>query len=139
MPQFEIIDHTADIGITAYGKDVKEIFAGSAYAMFSLIADLDNVEEKTHQNIEVTATDQESLLVSWLNELLYICDVERKIFKRFDIVHLDKNRLKAKAFGETIDQARHALKTDIKAATYHMLKIEKLANGNFKAQVIFDI
>ena len=139
MPQFELIDHTADIGITAYGKDLKEIFAGSAYAMFSLTADLDNVEENTHCEIEVTATDKESLLISWLNELLYVYEVEHMLFKRFDIVHLDKNRLKAKAFGEKIDSARHGLKTDIKAATYHMLKIEKMANGNFKAQVIFDI
>lgn len=139
MPQFEIIDHTADIGIAAYGNDIKEVFATSAYAMFKLIADLDNVGEKLKRDIEVTATDKEILLVSWLNELLYVCEVEHMLFKRFDIVHLDQNRLKAKVFGEKIDSAHHEIKIDIKAATYHMLKIEKIANGNFKAQVIFDI
>ncbi|MHC4537783.1 MAG: archease [Planctomycetota bacterium] len=138
MSQFDIIDHTADIGVTVYGKYLKDLFTNAAHAMFSLMANLDNMEEKIIRKIEITAPDQESLLVSWLNELLYIYDAEYMLFKRFDIIHLDENRLKAKASGEKINLERHELKTDIKAATYHMLKIEKTVNDSFRAQIIFD-
>ena len=136
MPRFEIIDHTADIGIAAYGEDLKEAFANSAYAMFSLMAELEAVEERVWREVGVTAPDQEALLVAWLNELLYLSDVEYIIFKRFEITELDKTRLRARAYGEKSDLLRHNLKTPIKAATYHMLEIKK-ENG-IRAQVIFD-
>lgn len=137
MPRFEIIDHTADIGIIAYGKDKKEVFANSAFAMFSIIAELDGVAESMFREVEVTAEDEEALLVAWLNELLYLFDVENIIFKRFDIINLDQFRLRANAYGEKFDSACHRLNTQIKAATYHMLKLEK--EDGFKAQIIFDI
>lgn len=144
MPRFEIIDHTADIGIAAYGADLKEAFANSAYAMFSLMAELEAVEERTWRDIEVTAPDQEVLLVAWLNELLYLSDVEYIIFKRFDITNLDEKQLRARAYGEKSDLLRHDLKTPIKAATYHMLEIKKSSassdepGNTFRVQVIFD-
>ncbi len=135
--KFEIIDHTADIGIMAYGKNEKEVFANSAYAMFSLIADLDGVAESIRREVEVTATDQETLLASWLNELLYLFDAEQIIFKSFEVIDLGEQRLRAIARGERVDLSRHKLKTQVKAATYHMLKVEK--EDGFKAQVILDV
>ena len=141
---FEIIDHTADIGIAAYGRDIKEAFANSAYAMFSLMARIDAIEEKVSYDIEVTAPDQESLLVAWLNELLYLSDVNHVIFKRFNITNLSESQLRAQAYGEKADPSRHELKTQIKAATYHMLEIKKpsvspdKSRNSFMVQVIFD-
>ena len=60
---FEIIDHTADVGIRAYGDNMSQAFANAAKALFSLITELDNVEEVLHRDTELTAADQESLLV----------------------------------------------------------------------------
>ena len=137
MPRFEVIDHTADVGIIAYGSDLREAFANSAYGMFSLIADLDGVKEKVSRKVDVHSTDEEALLVDWLNELLYLFDVEHVIFKRFDITALSQNSLQAKVYGEKIDTSRHQLKTAVKAATYHMLKIEK--NKEIKIRFILDI
>lgn len=137
MSRFEIIDHTADVGIIAYGSDLEEVFANSAYGMFSLIADLDEVRAEVYRDVDVQAQDQEALLVSWLNELLYLFDVDHIIFSRFDISNLSQNQLRARVYGEKINASRHQLKTAVKAATYHMLKVEK-ENG-FKAQVILDI
>ncbi len=137
MPRFEVIDHTADVGIIAYGSDLKEAFANAAYGMFSLIADLGEVKENVNRKVEVQSTDEEALLVDWLNELLYLFDVEHVIFKRFDITALSQTQLKAKAYGEKIDTSRHQLKTAVKAATYHMLKIER--NQGVKVQFILDI
>ena len=135
--EFEILNHTADIGIVAYGKDIKEAFANAAKGMFSLITGLDDVAEIEHRDIELTAADQESLLVAWLNELIYLFDVDNILLKRFHISQLNETHMKAKAYGEKVDSSRHELKMGIKAATYHMLKINK-SNGNM-VQVIFDI
>ena len=134
---FEIIDHTADVGIIAYGGDIKQAFVNAARALFSLITELDNVEEVLYRDIEVTAPDEASLLVAWLNELIYLFDAENLIFNRFDIIKLNSTRLKARSYGERVDSSKHRLKTGVKAATYHMLKVDK-ANG-CKVQVLFDI
>jgi len=135
--EFEILNHTADVGIIAYGGDMKEAFANAARGLFSLITELDDIEEVVHRDIELTAPDQESLLVKWLNELIYLFDTENIIFKRFDITQLSQTRLKARSYGHEVDNSKHTLKTGVKAATYHMLKIEK--NDGSKVQVLFDI
>ncbi len=135
--EFEIIDHTADVGIRAYGADMNEAFANAAKALFSLITELEDVEEILHRDIELTAPDQESLLVGWLNELIYLFDAENIIFKRFDITQLSNTYLKARGYGHKVDSSKHRLKMGVKAATYHMLKIDK-GNG-YKVQVLFDI
>jgi len=134
---FEIIDHTADVGIRAYGVDIGQAFVNAAKALFSLITNLDDVAEVLHRDIELTAPDQESLLVEWLNELIYLFDVEHLLFKRFDITKLNHTQLKARNYGEKVDRSKHQLKTGVKAATYHMLKVDK-GNG-YQVQVLFDI
>jgi len=135
--EFEIVNHTADVGIIAYGADMNGAFANAAKALFSLITELDDVEEVVHRDIELTAPDQESLLVEWLNELIYLFDAENMLFKRFDITQLSQTHLKARSYGHEVDSSKHKLKMGVKAATYHMLKIEK-SNGS-KVQVLFDI
>jgi SHS2 domain-containing protein len=134
---FEILNHTADVGIIAYGADLKQAFANAGKALFSLITELDDVKEVLHRDAELTASDEESLLVEWLNELIYQFDTEGILFKRFEIAQLDSTHLKARGYGEKVNKARHKIKMGVKAATYHMLKVEK--NGGYKVQVLFDI
>ncbi len=134
---FEIIDHTADVGIRAYGASMNQAFANAARALFSLITELDDVAEVLHRDIELTASDEESLLVEWLNELIYLFDVENILFKRFDITQLNNTQLKARSYGEKVDNSKHKLKMGVKAATYHMLKLDK--DDGCKVQVLFDI
>ena len=134
---FEIIDHTADVAIAAYGADLKKAFANAALGMFSIITDLDIVNERVIRDVEVTSEDMKDLLVSWLNELLFVCEVDKILFKRFDISELSDTRMLAKCYGEKINLKRHKIKAEIKAATYHMLKIEE-GNG-VRVQVLFDI
>ena len=134
---FEILNHTADVGIIAYGANIKQAFANAARGLFSLITELDDVQEVLHRDIKVSATDEESLLVEWLNALIYLFDVENIIFKRFDITELDNTRLRARNYGEKVDHSRHKLKTGVKAATYHMLKVHK--GDGCQVQVLFDI
>jgi len=134
---FEIVNHTADVGIIAYGADMNQAFANAARALFSLITELDDVDEILHRDTELTAPDEESLLVEWLNELIYLFDVENILFKRFDITQLNNTRLKARSYGEKVDSSKHKLKTGVKAATYHMLKVDR--GDDCKVQVLFDI
>lgn len=135
--EFEIVNHTADVGIIAYGADIKEAFANAAKAMFSLITELESVEEVVCRDTELTSPDQESLLVAWLNELIYLFDVENIVFSRFDITRLGDTHLTARSYGDKVDASRHKLKLGIKAATYHMLKIDY--SDGIKVQVLFDI
>lgn len=135
--EFEIVNHTADVGIIAYGADTKQAFANAARALFSLITELNDVAEVLYRDIELIAPDEESLLVEWLNELIYLFDVENIIFKRFDIIKLNHTQLKARSYGEKVNSLKHKLKTGVKAATYHMLKVDK--SDGCKVQVLFDI
>jgi len=135
---FEVIDHTADIGIVVYGADIKQVFANAALGLFNLMADLDNLKENTKREIELSAEDVEVLLVEWLNELIYISEVEHIVFKRFEINELSNTKLKATCFGQKIKPGQHRLKREIKAATYHMLRLNKV-DGGYKVQIIFDV
>lgn len=138
MKQYEIIDHTADIGLRVFGRDLKELFKNSALGMFELIADLKNVKPKTSLGIEVDAVNREELLINWLRELLYQYNTQEILFEKFEIEKITDNRINAKVWGEKFDNQRHNLKTEIKAVTYHELKIEKKTEG-WSSQIIFDV
>ncbi len=135
---FEIIEHTADVGIMAYGRDLAELFANAALALFSLITDARSIEQKAQRKAEVSGKDTENLLVEWLNDLIYIFDVERMVFSRFDVSELTGTRLQAVCHGENLDPSKHRLKMGVKAATYHMLALDK-ERGIYRARVILDV
>jgi SHS2 domain-containing protein len=135
--RFEVIEHTADVGIAAYGGDLKEAFANAAYALFSLMTDIDSVGDNVRHNVEVNADNREELLVAWLNELIYLFEVNDVLFSRFDIAELGDTELKAGCYGERVDPRRHKMKAGVKAATYHMLQVEE--GDGCRVQVLFDI
>ena len=135
---FKILEHTADIGIVAQGEDISRAFINVAKGLFSLIIDPAEVSVKKSREIAVTAPDREALLVNWLNELIYLLDAERALFRDFEIIEITETGLKAKVSGEKINTRKHHLQREVKAATYHQLKIEQTAAG-WRAQVIFDI
>ena len=138
MKRYEIIDHTADIGLRAYGKDLKELFVNAAYGMFSILADLENVQATEQVEIKLEAPNDEELFLSWLSELLYQYNSKKIIFKEFSIDKLTENLISAQAQGENLDLQRHRLKTEIKAVTYHQLKVQKIKD-HWQAEVIFDV
>lgn len=136
MQKFKLIEHTADIGLVAYGTTLAEAYANAAYGMFSIIAELDNVREVKAREVELNEADPEALLFEWLNHLLYIFDVEKLLFKRFDITEFDGRHLKATCFGEKYNPKRHQIKLGVKSATYHMMKVDAKKS---EVQVIFDV
>jgi len=139
MKDYELIEHTADVGIKVSGKDLKEIFIKAARAMFDIIAEPCSVCCKLKfKNIDIKeeAQDEEQLLVEWLNELLSLSEAKELIFDKFQINNLTQNQLVVVASG--YPRENYKINTEIKAATYHELKIEETKDG-FKAQVIFDV
>ena len=132
--RFEEIEHTADVGVRAYGATASEIFESAAVGMFSLIADLSTVKPRGEEEIRLAAENLPDLLVKWLSELLFLHETEKVLFREFH-VQIRGTSLEARARGERIDKARHELKLAIKAVTYHRLSVD-VAKG--VAEVIFD-
>lgn len=138
MKRYEMIDHTADIGIKVFGKDISEVFANAGYAMFDILTEPKNVQKKESFDIQVSANNIEQLLVKWLDELLYRYETERVVFSEFVINEISDTAIDSTVYGEKIDRSRHEIKTEIKNVTYHQLQIRK-TNGSWEAQVIFDV
>ena len=137
MKRYSLVEHTADMGFIAYGRNKKELFSNAAFALFDIITELNKVKETASWQIEVKAQDELELLIRWLNELLYLFDSEKVLLHRFHIIELSTVLIRAEVFGEVIDPLRHPIKTGVKSATYHMLEI--LKNKYYHAQVILDV
>jgi len=137
---YEYIDHTADIGIKAYGKDPKQVFENAAKGMFSIMFETCDQGQQTCVEVELDGGEdaQERLLVDWLNELLYLSSTKRLVFVDFSVQSLDSRHLKGKAFGSAYDPKKHRYKTEIKSATYHMLELRK-EKDKYYGYVLFDI
>ncbi len=141
MKKFEIINHTADIGLVAYGKNKKEVFLNTAKGMFEIIAGENrDLKENFYDKIKLEAESLEDLLIAWLNELLYISEVKLVILNKFKIKELSDYQIKAEVGGTKINHLSIRIKKEIKAVTYHCLEIKKdEESGLWRAQVIFDI
>ncbi|OGS40407.1 MAG: archease [Euryarchaeota archaeon RBG_13_31_8] len=138
MKTYELIDHTADVGIKAYGKTLSEAFENAAKAMFDIITDNSEIENIGQYTIELEADNLEQLLVDWLSELLFLNSANNIVFGFFKVEINEKtNKLSAKVFGEKFDISKHKIGTEIKAVTYHMLEVNN--KKPFHVQVLFDI
>lgn len=135
---FELLDHPADIGFRARRATAEELFGNCARALVSII--LDPAEIRPIQAIDVPAEggDRESLLVNWLNEVLYHVDGRRIALSEFEISRINDTRVECTARGEPRDRERHPSRLSVKAVTYHQLKIANTADG-WVADVFVDI
>ena len=138
MKRYEQFPHTADIGVRVFGKDLHELFENAAFAMFDVIADLENISGDKEEIIELGAEDRDMLLVAWLDELLYKFYTKGLIFYKFQVELLTEYKLRARAFGRPAAANRNRLKTEIKAVTYSGLKIRKSDSG-YEVEIIFDV
>jgi len=134
---FEVFDHTADVGIIAYGRDLAELFANAARGMFHFIIDPSAVQERERRTRTVEADDLEGLLVAWLNDLLVVLNGDGFIPAAFVVEEVTPTRLRAVLAGEPVDPERHRFRMDVKATTYHLLQIRQ--DGGWSARLIFDI
>jgi SHS2 domain-containing protein len=136
--KFKVLEHTADLKIKAFGKSLAEIFSNMAKAMAEQQAlGQQFVAGKAEEIMEIEADDLNSLLVDWLNEILYRAEVNQRIYTDFEILELKNKppcKIKSRNYGFYLKQKS----LEIKAATYHELSIKKI-DGQWEAVVIFDI
>jgi SHS2 domain-containing protein len=135
---YEIFDHTADLGLRMRAGSLDELFVDAGRALFSVIvANLDAVRAVEEFEFEIEGDRRDDLLFDWLAELLFTFDVRHVLFSGFD-VEVGKNGVKATARGEPVDPDRHELDMEVKAITYHQLKVEREGDG-WVAEVIVDL
>ena len=135
---FELLEHPADIGFRVHAASLPELFAESARALVFLIVDPSRMELREEFHLRAEAGDSESLLVNWLNEVLYFVDSKRIALGSFEILRLDPTQLECVARGEPRDPIKHQAKLIVKAVTYHLLKIESTSN-RWSADVYVDV
>lgn len=135
---YEVFDHTADIGIHAYGETLVELFIHAAQGMESLMVAPEQLHITTSRVITVEGHDTVSLLIAWLNQLILLFDTDYLLFREFKIGTLTEAHLAAQAFGETYNPRQHELSSAIKAVTWHEAAVNATVHG-YKARIIFDI
>jgi SHS2 domain-containing protein len=138
MKNYKTLDHTADIGIEVWGKTKKKALANTVEAMFDLLVDSNNVSEVQIKQLTITGADIDDMLINLLREALYIFHSQAWLCKKCEILELNKQKIVARFSGEPYDVKKHQLKMEIKAVTYHTLKIERVDKG-WRARVIFDV
>jgi SHS2 domain-containing protein len=141
VKNYELIEHTADIGIRVIGENLEELFSNTALAMFDIIAEEKSpgypvTKSPVKNSIKLKADSPDELFINWLNELLSLSAIKELIFSEFKIKKIQGNSLEAEAFGRNIKE--YQVNSEIKAATYHELKIAETADG-WQAEVIFDV
>lgn len=139
MAVYKEIEHTADVGVEIYGDSFEELLRNAMFALFDTIADVSTVvRPECVRSVEVSGRDDESLLMNWLRELLFLFAVEEELYSDVDIHSLCDGELRATVRGEKLDLDRHHFKTELKAVTYHQFHLEQ-AEGKWLARVIFDV
>jgi SHS2 domain-containing protein len=130
--------HTADLGFRLYGPTLAAVFCQAAHALYGVMTDRRKLRPRSYQEVVVEAADPESLLVEWLNHLLYLYDTTGFLGKKVEVLELTPCRLQALVWGEPLDPDRHELKSGIKAATYHNLAIKEVVDG-WEATLVLDL
>jgi SHS2 domain-containing protein len=134
----EIFEHTADFGLRIRSPDLETLFAEAAEALFSsFVVNRGGISPVESVNVALPPAPPEELLHDWLSELLYLFAVRRMVFCSFEVRLTDRG-LTGIARGEKIDRCRHEIEMEVKAVTWHGLKIEKTPDGCL-AEVIVDI
>jgi SHS2 domain-containing protein len=133
---FRILEHPSDMGLEVWGPDLAEVFRQAACGLTSIIVDPASVGDRDRRTLSVEGTDRENLLVRWLSEILYVCDGEGFLVKDVEVTGMDDRAIKATLKGDS--GGVHEFRTDVKAVTYHQLKLA-LVNNTWTARVFLDI
>jgi protein archease len=136
--RYELVDHTADIGLAVTGESADELFAEAAVALADLLFDPQEVAELEERRVELEAPSRDELLVRWLNELIYLRDADSFLWRSVEIGFDGERRLSARLRGEVFHQGKHRVRSGVKAATYHLLEVIEVQEG-WSARIILDV
>lgn len=140
MSHYKLFDHTADIGVEVTGRTRKELFVNAAQAVFDVMIEnkMGSGMAKQHRKLKVEGTDVADLLINFLREILYQFNGEKFITGSCEMIKFTSKELQARLTGESFNNKKHLIKTEIKAVTYSGLKVEKVKAG-WVAKIIFDV
>jgi SHS2 domain-containing protein len=138
MKRYEFFDHTADIGLHVFGRSLPELFENAGFALFDIITDIKTVQERQQRSFALQRDSLDELLAEWLGGLLFISAAELFLCRRFHVSRIDGKSLQAEAWGEPLQEPRHVIKTEVKAVTYHNLRVYE-EQGLWHAIVVLDI
>jgi SHS2 domain-containing protein len=134
---YRLIDHTADIAIEVTADDLMSLFLNCGYALFDILYETSGVRSQKSYKIKAKGSTKEELLINFLRELFFKIEIYNVILKEIHIEELTKDEIVATAFGEEYKEDRHKLKKEIKAVTYHNVKIEK-KDDKLSVIIVFD-
>lgn len=137
-PYWEHFEHGADIGVRGCGATRAQAFEQAAIALTAVVAEPRDIADARRIDVECRADDPELLLVDWLNALVYEMAVNGMLFGRYH-VELDSRELRASAWGEPVDPARHQPAVEVKGATYTALTVYRREDGAWVAQTVVDV
>lgn len=135
---FEILEHTADIGVRATASSLPELFTEAAWGLQESALETEAIEPREEYPIEAEGGDLEALLVNWLNELVYFLDGKRVCLAQIEVTQMSETRIAARAWGEPRDPDRHPARLVVKAATYHQLRVVH-EGDRYTAEFFLDI
>ncbi|MFA5515984.1 MAG: archease [Desulfuromonadales bacterium] len=138
MGRHRLLEHTADMGIEIEGDDLADFFLQAAQGLMAVVAGREKPEIRQMRRIEIEGEDLGELLVNWLNEVLFLLEIKGFFPAVFHIEEVGARRLKARLEGEPFDPQRHRLEREVKAVTYHQLRVEE-QNGRWRARVFVDL
>lgn len=132
------MEHTADVGVRAFGATLPELYANAARGLLSLLAATDKVRPVHEEFITVEGADAVDLMVTWLHEILFRFDARKMAFADVEVQEFSRWRLKARLRGEPLDPTRHEPGQEIKAVTWHGALVEE-RDGRWVAEVLLDL
>ncbi|NQE53625.1 Protein archease [ANME-1 cluster archaeon GoMg3.2] len=136
--KIKYIEHPSDVGFEVYGDTLEELFANAAIAMYSLMTDVDEIEEEEEREIEINSEDLYSLMFDWLDELIFLFDSESLVMRSFDIAIDESNfSIQGTCKGGKFNPSKHVSGIIIKAVTYNMMEIKR--NNVWSARVVLDV
>lgn len=137
MGSFQVIEHTADMGIEVRADSREELFVQAARGLREILS-ATTVTGGAERTIEIEGGDVPELLVKWLNEILFLLETERFFPIDFVIEEVTDDHLRGRIRGEPFDPERHSIEREIKAVTYHQLRVEK-QDGLWQARIFVDL
>lgn len=137
-PDYTIIDHTADLGITVRGTDIRDLFEEAARSITHLMVKADPAKETKTIKISVTGCDSADLMVRWLGEILYFFEGENKIVIHVRIDTISPSHLNATLKTVPFDPNTDEILYEIKAVTYHQIEVAEKGD-HWEARIIFDL
>ncbi len=136
--KYRLFDHTADFGIQVFGQNEIDLFQNAAFAMYDQITDASRLHGARGFQVAVSGDDRIELMFNWLRELLYLWSGKQLLVQSTRVGDVSKSALHASVIVDPYDPGRHEIRSDLKAVTYHQLRVDQTSTG-WEARIIFDV